>query len=59
MHGTKGKVVLALPEARTSQASLNRSFVEGFMTLNTITFADMARREKDGVSWDVRRVSSP
>ena len=23
------------------------------------TFTDMARREKDGVSWDVRRVSSP
>jgi len=22
------------------------------------TFTDMARREKDGVSWDVRRVSS-
>ena len=32
----------------------------GFMTLNIINFADdMVRREKDGVSWDVRRVSSP
>ena len=50
MHGTKGKVVLALPEARTSQASLNGSFIEGFMTLNTITFADIARRENDEVS---------
>jgi len=29
------------------------------MTLNIITFADMARREKARVSWDVRRVSSP
>ena len=29
------------------------------MTLNTINFADMAKRENDGVSWDVRRVSSP
>jgi len=30
-----------------------------FMTLNTINFADMARKEKDEISWDVRRVSSP
>jgi len=34
--------------------------MEYFMILNTITFADMARKEKDvAVSWDVRRVSSP
>ena len=33
--------------------------MENFMILNIINFADMARREKDGVSWDVRRVSSP
>jgi hypothetical protein len=33
--------------------------MESFMTLNTVNFADMTRREKDGVSWDVRRVSSP
>jgi len=33
--------------------------MENFMTLNIINFADVARREKDGVSWDVRRVSSP
>jgi len=33
--------------------------MEGFMTLNTITFIDMTMREKDEVSWDVRRVSSP
>jgi len=33
--------------------------MESFMTLNTTTFADMARRENDGVSWDVRIVSSP
>jgi len=33
--------------------------MKGFMTLNIIIFADMARREKARVSWDVRRVSSP
>ena len=41
------------------KASLNESFIKDFMTLNTITFADMAKRENDRVSWDVRRVSSP
>jgi len=33
--------------------------MEGFMTLNIITFADMAKRAKVRVSWDVRGVSSP
>jgi len=33
--------------------------MEGFMALSIINFADMARREKTGISWDVRRVSSP
>jgi len=33
--------------------------MEGFTALNTTTFADMTRRENSGVSWDVRRVSSP
>jgi hypothetical protein len=32
--------------------------MEGFITLNTIIFADMARREKDVVSCDMRRISS-
>jgi len=32
--------------------------MDDFMTLNIINFADMARREKDRVSWYVRRVSS-
>jgi len=32
--------------------------MEDFIVLNIITFADIVRREKDGVSWDVRRVSS-
>ena len=41
------------------KASLNGIFLESFMALNIINFADMARKEKDGVSWDVRRVSSP
>ena len=35
------------------------SFMENFVTLNTITFVDMAKRENAVVSWDVRRVSSP
>ena len=30
-----------------------------FMVLNIINFADIARRENDRVSWDVKRVSSP
>ena len=33
-------------------------FIESFMILNIINFADVARREKDGVSWNVKRVSS-
>ena len=42
-----------------SKASLNRGFMKSFMTLNIINFADKATRENDGVSWDVRRISSP
>jgi len=33
--------------------------MEGFMTLNIIIFANMARKEKARVSWDMRGVSSP
>ena len=40
------------------EASFSGGFMESFMTLNIINFVDMARREKDGVSWDVRGVSS-
>jgi len=43
----------------THEASLSEDFMESFMTLNIINFADMARKEKNEVSWDVRRVSSP
>ena len=32
--------------------------MEGFIPLNIINFAYMARREKDRVAWDVMRVSS-
>jgi len=32
--------------------------MENFMVLNIINFADIIRREKYGISWDVRRVSS-
>ena len=34
--------------------SLNGSFMEGFMALNIINFAVVGRKEKHGVSWDVR-----
>jgi len=33
--------------------------MEDFMVINIINFADMAGREKDEVSWDMKRVSSP
>jgi len=33
--------------------------MENFMALNIIKFADVTRRDKGGVSWDERRVSSP
>ena len=33
--------------------------MKSFITLNIINFADVVRRENDGVSWDVRKVSSP
>ena len=33
-------------------------FMENFMILNIINFADMTIRKKDGVLWDVMRVSS-
>ena len=47
-------------EIKSPMASLNRGFMKDFMILNIINFADdMVRREMDGVSWDVRRVSSP
>jgi len=38
---------------------LNRSFMESFMALNIVTFADIAKRYKIKISWDVRRVLSP
>ena len=34
-------------------------FMKSFMTLNIINFADVAKKDKIGVSWDVSRVSSP
>ena len=37
---------------------LNGGFMESFMTLNIINFVDVTKIEKNGVSWDVRRVSS-
>lgn len=40
------------------QISLNESFMNDFIVLNIINFADIARKKKEGVSCDVRRVSS-
>ena len=51
--------VFGLRAFNYSKASLNRGFMKNFMTLNIINFADKTRREKDGVSWDVRKISSP
>jgi len=41
-----------------SNGPLGQSFMDGFIVLNIINFVDMtmARREKNRVSWDVRRV---
>ena len=47
------------PYPLPSKAGFNGSFMKSLMTLNIFTFVDMARRENDGVLWDVRRVSSP
>ena len=33
--------------------------MESFIALNIINFADMASKENDIVSWDVKGVSSP
>lgn len=33
--------------------------MKSFVALNTINFANMVRREKEEVLWDVRGVSSP
>ena len=41
------------------RSSLNGSFMEDFMTLNIITFADVVRKKNARVSWDMRRVLSP
>ena len=43
----------------TPKASLSGGFKESFVALNIINFTYVTRREKDRVSWDVRRVLSP
>jgi len=50
---------LTIKNIKGDKASLNGSFMKSFIVLNIINFADMIRRERDKVSWDVRRVSSP
>ena len=42
--------------SKACKDSLNGSFMEDFITLNTITFADMVRREKIRISWDVTQL---
>ena len=47
-------------DRRGTKAGLNGDFIENFMILNTINFVDdMTKREKNEVSWDARKVSSP
>jgi len=46
---------LILPKAGQCQWG----FIKNFIILNIINFTDMPIREKDGVSWNVRRVSLP
>ena len=58
MQHCKMRILIKL-HPRRSKVSLNGGFMEGFMTLNIIKFANMTRRENDMISWDVRRVSSP
>ena len=53
--GTATTVVL---QAAMAKVSLSGGFMESFMILNIINFADAVRREKDVVLWDVRSVSS-
>ena len=40
----------AVVQCMADKVSLNEGFMESFMTLNIINFADVARKEKDGVS---------
>ena len=54
--GTATTVVL---QAAMAKVSLSGGFMESFMTLNIINFADVTKRENDGVLWNMSRVSSP
>ena len=51
--------VVCLATLLLRKAGLSRGFMKSSVTLNIINFVDVTRREKDRVSWDVRRVSSP
>ena len=42
-----------------AKASLNKNFIQNFIIVNIINFADMARRWKDEILLDVMRVLSP
>ena len=46
-------------EEKYHKISLNGGFMKSFMALNIINFANMTKRDKDRVSWDVSGVSSP
>ena len=50
--------VVCLATLLLRKAGLSRGFMKSSVTLNIINFVDVARREKDRVSWDARRVSS-
>jgi hypothetical protein len=52
-------VLNCAPKDQNTNASLSGGFTKTFIILNIINFVDVLRREKDEVSWDVRRISSP
>ena len=51
--------VVCLATLLLRKPSLSGGFMKSFVTLNIINFADVTRREKHEILWDVRRVSSP
>ena len=53
------KIRTVVKQAAMAKVSLSGGFMESFMILNIINFADAARREKDVVLWNMRRVLSP
>jgi len=52
------KLAPATISVGTDLVRLSDCFMEGFIILNTINFADTTNRENNGVSWNVRRLSA-